>query len=291
MLMLSLGAADASPVLADSPTIVGGNDAEPGVWPAAVAISAAGSTDARSDHICGGTLIDEEWVLTAAHCVMDYQVTDITIVAGRHDLLDSDGQELAATRIIYHSDYETAAPQHDIALIKLTKSVAYTPTLLAKPENSIALDNGEVTVVGWGSRGNGEFSTTLQQVTVPVVANDVCNQRKSYGGRVADNMICAGSQDGGKDACYGDSGGPLFLETDDGWEQVGIVSWGQGCALPYKYGVYTRVSSYTDWIELCRSDLLDPSCEVIADAAESDTNIRLSGTQNQKIYLPMVLNR
>jgi len=89
----------------------------------------------------------------------------------------------------------------------------------------------------------------LQEVDVPIVSNATCNT--SYGGEITANMICAGYAQGGKDACYGDSGGPLFVpdETGTGWVQVGVVSWGEGCALPNYYGVYARVSRYQSWIE------------------------------------------
>lgn len=106
-------------------------------------------------------------------------------------------------------------------------------------------------VIGWGvTEQGGTVSPVLREVQVPIVSNAECRSR-SYGMRVTDNMLCAGEPEGGRDACQGDSGGPLhvFNKTNERYHEVGVVSWGEGCAAPNKYGVYTRVNRYLTWIK------------------------------------------
>ena len=108
--------------------------------------------------------------------------------------------------------------------------------------------------MGWGlTAENGLTSTHLREVTVPVVTNAVCSAGYASDGiTIADTMLCAGSAQGGKDSCQGDSGGPIAIKDTNGtWKQIGVVSFGIGCARPNKYGVYTRVSEFIDWINAC----------------------------------------
>jgi hypothetical protein len=102
-------------------------------------------------------------------------------------------------------------------------------------------------VSGWGATAEGGSSAAiLQKVRVPIVSNTTCNA--AYGGGITANMLCAGLVEGGKDSCQGDSGGPLVVPDGSGWRLAGVVSFGNGCARPNFYGVYTRISSFTTWI-------------------------------------------
>ncbi len=228
------------------PLIVGGQDADPGEYPWQVRVMPGGS-------LCGGSLIDEEWVLTAAHCVPNLAPEDVSVILGDHLLFagDSSEQTISVSEIHMHPDYSEATSDSDIALLKLSSPA----TIIADQVETISLHqatsiaNGEIgTVTGWGSTSEGgNVSNTLQEVNVPIVSNATCNE--SYGS-ITTNMICAGYAEGGKDSCQGDSGGPLMVSDGiGGLELVGVVSFGSGCARPNFYGVYTRVSSFLSWID------------------------------------------
>jgi secreted trypsin-like serine protease len=256
-------AADQQPVEPQSPTIVGGEEAEPGAWPWQVALVQTGG-DLYIGQFCGGTLIDPEWVLTAAHCTEQFTASQIEVAAGVHDLTNPEPgfQRLGVQQIITHPNYNPAIYDFDITLLKLE-----TPATLGQPAGGlpvatitpVAADIGALegilsTVTGWGNRaaqpipGGNDFPETLHQVELPIMSNTHC--RLAYGTNITDNMICAGYDQGGKDSCQGDSGGPLviFDEPNQRWLQAGIVSWGYGCAAPDYPGVYTRVSRFSNWI-------------------------------------------
>lgn len=246
---------DAQPQSPDTPAIIGGEEAQSGAWPWMVALVHA--DNAVADLFCGGSLIDETWVLTAAHCT--YTSTDallqpdaVDVVIGRHTLSDTDGQRLDVVRIIRHPLYTGNNFDNDIALLELATPAASAPiSFIDAAMLQFETAARPMMVTGWGTKDDGELSNVLRQVEVPLVARDDC--RLSYGifnDEVTDNMVCAGFKAGGKDSCQGDSGGPLMTFDSDAaiWRQVGIVSWGDGCAQPNFYGVYTRVSRYADWV-------------------------------------------
>ncbi len=237
-----------------TPRIVGGVEAEPGAWPWQVALVSSWASSALAGQFCGGSLIDEEWVLTAAHCVEGTDFGDIDVVVGQHRLSDSDGQRIPATWWVMHPDYNDYTLDSDIALIRL----AYPATLndsvqlvdYVTPDDTALFAPGVIaTVTGWGARDPifGDSPDALHQVSLPLVSNEVCNA--SYGGDITNTMICAGPEEGGQDSCYGDSGGPLVVPNGTGgYQQAGIVSWGSGCAEAGYYGVYARVAVFADWI-------------------------------------------
>ncbi|XP_061566603.1 tryptase-like [Cololabis saira] len=225
-----------------SSRIVGGEDASPGDWPWQIALYTYGTFQ------CGGSLITDQWVLTAAHCITSSDVDDAEVHLGVNSL-DSDGVVVKLESVDCHPDYNSFSLNNDICLLKLVAQVNFTdyiqPVCLAS-ENSTFYDGDPTWVTGFGA--TEIRSNTLQVVEVPIVGNKQC-QCNLPQFTITDNMLCAGLEDGGKDSCQGDSGGPQVVQKDNmTWVQAGVVSFGEGCARPEKPGVYTRVSRYQEWI-------------------------------------------
>lgn len=213
------------------PSVVGGTRAAQGEFPFMVRLSMG----------CGGALYTQDIVLTAAHCVSGSGAnTSITATAGVVDLQSSSAIKVKSTRVLQAPGYNGTGK--DWALIKLAKPINQ-PTL--KIAETTAYNKGDFTVAGWGAaREGGSQQRYLLKATVPFVDDATC--KSAYSDLVAGEEICAGLMDtGGVDTCQGDSGGPMFRKDEAGqWIQVGIVSWGDGCARPGKPGVYTEVSTF-----------------------------------------------
>jgi secreted trypsin-like serine protease len=248
---------------ANQPKIIGGNDASPGEWPWMTAMVRP-NTDAFNGQFCGASLIAPNWILTAAHCLVNDQGQVATpdavdLLVNIHDLTEEDtetnDERIEALQIFVHENYSTTTLANDIALIRLNNSASAT-TVSRADETLMASVNTDdfVTVTGWGvvDENGPVYAEVLQEVELQVVSQQACEN--SYAG-LPDGTICAGIAAGGKDSCQGDSGGPLMAFRNGNWHVLGIVSFGRGCANAGVPGVYTRVASFNDWIENILSDL------------------------------------
>ncbi len=230
------------------------NFSDPARFQYQVALVLAGYTNALDGQFCGGSLIDSSWVLTAAHCIRDTtQPGDIKVYAGSYQLSQG-GRLLGLTKIIRHEQYngDENHPVNDVALLQLAQPIAGLKTILlanTSKEQQLSSFTTNAIVSGWGDTMFGATgSDDLLFANVGIVQQSVCNDGGHYNGLITDVMICAGS--GGADSCQGDSGGPLIMQDQAGnWFQEGIVSWGEGCALPTRPGVYSRVPKFIDWIK------------------------------------------
>ncbi|XP_042589725.1 serine protease 27-like [Cyprinus carpio] len=234
--------------------IVGGEDATAGDWPWQVSIHTV-----NDNHFCGGTLITKDWVLSAAHCFQEYDYRYIKMYFGRLSQSDKNPNEtsgpIRAKQIINHSDFDNVTYDNDIALIQLSSSVNFSdyirPVCLAAA-GSVFGAGTESWVTGWGrlQPEGTQFPDILQEVMIPVVNNSACANAYKGIRNITSNMICAGLlNQGGKDACEGDSGGPVVSKNGSLWIQSGVVSFGEKCAEPKYPGVFTRVSQYQNWIK------------------------------------------
>ncbi|KAK2579335.1 hypothetical protein KPH14_008287 [Odynerus spinipes] len=228
--------------------IVGGRPADPREWPWMVALL-------RKDEVqyCGGVLITDRHVLTAAHCVAGFKPRDIRVRLGEYDFTTSDetrALDFSVTEIRVHRDFDPATFENDIAIIKIHRPTTFNSYIwpICLPPIDQTFENKTAIVTGWGTQYyDGPASTVLMEVAVPIWPQEKCV--RSFTQRITSTTMCAGAYEGGRDACQGDSGGPLVHQLGNGrWVNVGIVSWGIRCGMPGRPGIYTRVNSYLDWI-------------------------------------------
>lgn len=224
--------------------IIGGSEVPAGEMPFAVAF-ARQRVGGSLGNFCGGTLIDDRWVVTAAHCRINVQSKAII---GRTDITGANGFERDVASVWRHVDFgKLQSFDSDIALVELASPV----TTSAAPFNSSPLPvSTPITVVGWGATVAGGASVErLHSVTLDVVADATCKlSYRNEPNKVTQNMYCANRPN--KDSCQGDSGGGSFVQPTPGqYRLAGIVSFGKGCALPAFPGVYTRLAIFTQWIE------------------------------------------
>jgi secreted trypsin-like serine protease len=272
--------------------IVGGVPATRGAYPFQVAIFT--TANGRNGMMCGGSLINMQWVLTAGHCITKadegdkpYPADMINVFAG--GISFGEGDRVKAKRVIVHPNYTSRGLMaNDLALLELERPVVQEsgarPLTLASGSGDYA-PGTPVKLLGWGkTTEDGASSKTLLELNINVIDRKLCNQsiveyraiqsvegfrlaqkRLRFSNEtlktlvvaamqasppvVAEQTVCAGDIAGGKDACQGDSGGPLFVSSGGRFVQIGIVSWGEGCARPKLPTVYTRVAMFADWIK------------------------------------------
>ncbi|KAM9346715.1 tryptase-2-like [Symphorus nematophorus] len=235
-------------------SIVGGHDAPLNKWPWMVHVNV--SSDGGKKWRCGGTIIGDEWVLTAASCWNREGGADPArsmVWVGSHSLQKPSSRYMAIIDVIIHPNYENVGSgyQSDLALLKLKKKIVKVPRvveLVTLPSTFDTFDpSNECWIIGWGYiRANVPLPDpeTLQQLRISIMPQSVCSAKYP---EVASDILCAGDKAGGKDACIGDYGGPLMCRAGSGYVQAGIMSFGS-CGLPGVPGVYTKVSSFVDFI-------------------------------------------
>jgi len=235
--------------------------------PYSVSLMSSGS------HFCGGSLITNRVILTAAHCLGG----SISVLIGRHDFDDKDGELISASKQIPHPKYDEETSEYDMALIVLSRPVSgAVQAVTVNDDNSYPSTGTTARVMGWGNlKTNGfDLPDVPYMADVDVISNQQCEDLESGGNSygklkypITSDMICTFS--GGKDACQGDSGGPLVVRGNDASQDVlvGVVSWGVGCA--YLPGVYGRPSQVYEWIK-------EEACAVSQDT----TGSTLCGTES-----------
>ena len=242
--------ASAAPVAADS-IVVGGFPIEVSEAPWTVALSSRdrfGGT--RAGQFCGGVAVGPTTVLTAAHCMGEdvlgappEQVSDLRVIAGRTDLLSDQGVEIAVREAWVNPGYDPQSNAGDFAVLTLAEPLPQDAVIAMSAAGEPAYEPGtRATVYGWGDvTGGGDYARRLRAAHVHLMSDERCGEAYPGGGDgtyLADSMLCAGEERGGRDSCQGDSGGPLVAEG----KLVGLVSWGSGCGRAGQPGVYTRVS-------------------------------------------------
>lgn len=232
---VSVSAAQAEP--ADvTPYIVGGQDADIADNPFVVALLTP-----DGQQFCGGSLVSETKVVTAAHCTTGSQPSEINVLSGQTDISGTGGTVSEVSDVWVHPEYTDATQGFDVSVLTLDAPVQEAPVELATADDAGYAPGTDATILGWGTTSEGgSTSDNLKQATVPVSSDADCSE--GYAEYSPDSMVCAGLPEGGVDACQGDSGGPIVADG----RLIGVTSWGEGCARPGKPGVYARVGAYND---------------------------------------------
>jgi trypsin len=261
--LIALGTAQAAEFSCTVPTtntrqyrILGGHPTDAGHWPFIIALFyRVGNTD---EFFCAGSLVNDQWVLTAAHCVSNLVAAHAeNVISVRRAASDGRplGERARVLKGFVYSDFRRTEETGDVALLKLERPYAVNTSSLAimatRATEAIFASAGACALTaGWGAqKEGGDMSRVLHAVDVPIIGTDECQKMKPSKFNAAAH-VCAGYPQGSKDSCQGDSGGPLIIPdaSPTGYLLVGVVSTGEGCARPNEPSFYSRVSTYRDWI-------------------------------------------
>ncbi|XP_042873393.1 trypsin-1-like [Penaeus japonicus] len=234
--------------------IVGGQSTVKGAYPWAAHLKI--SEQPSMEYRCGGSLVTNKLVVTAAHCLSGDNIQHIDVTLGMVDtriVIASDMVRMRSSDFVIHPEYDEMTLYNDIAVIHLPEAVTFTDNIrpLCLPSSEESMEGKVATAIGWGTlQFYGKEALVLQEVDLDVWSNADCKNvwsRDKYGMLIGSSQVCALRD--GKDTCSGDSGGPLMVQENGKYQLHGITSFGQGCATPGIPGVYTRASSYVTWIE------------------------------------------
>ncbi|MES5484550.1 trypsin-like serine protease [Bradyrhizobium sp. INPA03-11B] len=309
----------------ESMRVVGGNPAENNAWPWQIAFFQRRASDGVFTFFCGGSVIASHWVLTAGHCFAGGRLgpDDVLVVEQTNMIARSlpggtvpadRGRSLKVQRMIVHEGYDAESHENDVALVQLATPAHSKPSKLARLPSPIETEGRLSTVTGWGllksryfdrekkvwmdsdtrqpipdGQENLYLTESMMQVDLPLIDHVACRQayQGDRGRGIDRRTICAGYAEGGKDACQGDSGGPLVTKDEQGhYVQIGVVSWGLGCARAGRPGVYSRVSAFSGWIKQQTGSDVFTAADAVAPAAVPvavQTSIAHSNEANLRI--------
>lgn len=230
------------------PKIIGGKISTKTQWPWAAGLIKK-EFSPYDGLFCGASLISPQWLVTAAHCVIDEDQTSFDVTLNRPDLSKATGERISIDQIIIHPNFNNITLDNDLALIRLQHPTAQPFIPILSRFSPLTQTDTQAIALGWGtlSAANEIYPRRLREVDLSIINKQLCVSTQPD---VNDNMLCAGDELGEKDTCLGDSGGPLiaFDPVSQSWRLIGITSWGVGCAQQGAYGIYTHLKNYISFI-------------------------------------------